>query len=156
MKRFIAVLFMVLLLQSQVFATVIPTGTLVIVQPYQTIDADDVKVGDNVSFKVHQPVKVNNEVVIKTGTEIQARVIKKKNNGILGIPGEIQIGEFQIITPNSESLRLTGMVSDEGENRYWANVGWIFVLPLLFIKGNDGKIPCTSTYMLHTAESFDF
>ena len=152
MKRFIIGLLTILLLQMQVLAVNIPSGTPVIVNPQNLIDADDVREGDNVKFTVIQPVKVNDEIVINTGTEVTAKIIKRKNNGILGIPGNIEIGEFSILTPENEIIRLTGTVTDTGEGRYWANVGWIFIitLPIIFIKGNDAKIPVNRTFILYT------
>ena len=150
MKNFITILFSLLLLQMPIFALSIPSGTPVVVKPQNLIDADEVKEGDNVKFTVIQPVKVNDEIIINTGTEVTAKIIKRKNNGILGIPGNIEIGEFNILTPENEIIRLTGTVTDAGEGRYWANVGWIFVFPLLFIKGNDAKIPVNRTYILYT------
>ena len=154
MKRFITGL-LLLLTQLQVCAATVPSNTLVVVQPQKLIDADNVKMGDNVIFMVSQPVKIEGKVVIPVGTEVKATVVKKKNNGILGIPGSIQIGEFQILTNDNKVLRLSGNIFDEGANRYWANVGWIFVFPLLFIKGNDGKIQPTLTHMLYTAEDIN-
>ena len=155
MKRLSALtLLLLLLLQLHAGAKNIPSGTLFVIQPQKLIDADDVKIGDQVNFHISQPVKAKGENVIPVGTEVIARVVKKKNNGILGIPGQIEIGEFQIKNTNN-TIRLSGNISDSGENRYWANVGWIFVFPLLFIKGNDGKIQPYSTYMLYTAEEVD-
>ncbi|MBR1425257.1 hypothetical protein IJ579_06820 [bacterium] len=152
MKKILSILLLILLLQVQTSALVLPSGTAIVVQPQYEIDADDVKIGSQVKFTVAQPVKVDNTVAIKVGTEIIAKVVKKKNNGILGISGYIQLGEFSIINSNNEIIMLSGSISDYGDNRYWANVGWIFVFPLLFIKGNDGKIPKHSTHILYTIE----
>lgn len=156
MKRIILLLFSLFVLAGlQGYSQTIPQGTLVVVQPLKTIDADDVKVGENVKFRIVNPVKVNGEVVFPHGTEVDAKIIKRKNNGILGIPGEIVIGEFKIITQNNEIIHLSGIVSDSGDNRYWANVGWIFVWPLLFVKGNDGKVFSHTTHMLYVAEEYE-
>lgn len=46
MKKFLSVVFTVLLLQVQALAVVIPDSTPVIVQPMQLVDADDYKLGD--------------------------------------------------------------------------------------------------------------
>ncbi len=154
MKKFITAVLLTFVLHLQVYSEVVPQGTLVVVQPQKIIDADDVKQGDTVKFNIIQPVKVNKEVVFKTGIEVSGKVTKKRNNGILGIPGEITISEFQIITQNNDIIRLTGTISDKGDNRYWANIGWFFVFPLLFIKGNDGKIFPNTTHMLYTAEDY--
>ena len=72
-------------------AVTIPQGTLVVVQPAKLIDADKVRTGDKVLFSVTQPVKINGETVIKMGTEVNAKITKRKNNGILGIPGELDV-----------------------------------------------------------------
>ncbi len=72
-------------------AVTIPQGPLVVVQPAKLIDADKVRTGDKVLFSVTQPVKINGETVIKMGTEVNAKITKRKNNGILGIPGELDV-----------------------------------------------------------------
>ncbi len=153
MKKILSVILLSLLLQVQVSATTIPSGTLVVVQPQQEIDADDVKAGDTVKFLVAQNVKVDNDIVIKSGAEAFAQVTKVKNNGILGLPGELEVSEFQILTDNNEVVRLRGSIIDKGIGRYWANVGWFFVFPLLFVKGNDGKIQKNTTHYLYTIEN---
>lgn len=155
MKKIFCAFLIILTIQLQSFAISIPQGTLVVVQSQKIIDADDVKLGDTVKFSTVQPVKSNGKIIFNTGTEVFGKITTRKNNGILGILGELEISEFQIITQDNKILRLTGIISDKGENRYWANVGWIFVFPLLFIKGNDGKIFPSRTYMLYTAEDMD-
>lgn len=152
MKKILSVIFTVLLLQIQAFAVVIPDSTPVIVQPMKMIDADNYKLGDQVKFAVLQPVKIDGKVVIKSGTEVLAQTIKKKNNFILGIPGEIEVGNFHIVTPSNEIIRLRGSISDKGNGKYWAHIGWFFLFPLLLVKGNDGKIPANSTLILYTIE----
>ena len=157
MKKFFAVLISVMLLQIQAFALTIPKGTLVLVRATKTIDADNVKVGDNVNFITVKPVKAGDNVLIPQGTEVNAKVTTRKNNGILGIPGEIEVSEFYILMPNNEIMYLSGIVSDKGVGRYWVNAGWVFIitLPMLFIKGNDGKIQPNSNYMLYTADDMN-
>ncbi len=91
MKKFFALLFLCLFIKSNVMAVTIPQGTLVVVQPAKLIDADKVRTGDKVLFSVTQPVKINGETVIKMGTEVNAKITKRKNNGILGIPGELDV-----------------------------------------------------------------
>ncbi len=147
MKKILSVIMLSLLLQSQIYAATIPEGTMVVVQPQKGIDADN--------FTVIHPVKVNNEVVIKSGREVTAEVVKKKNNGILGIPGELELGNFEMAASNNDIIRLRGTVVDKGEGRYWANVGWFFLFPILFVKGDDGKIPVNSTHRLYTVEDIN-
>ena len=99
-----------------------------------------------------ESVKVNGNVVVKQGTEVTAQVARLKNNFILGIPGEMELTNFQLMTSDSDPIPLRGNVKDKGEGRYWAHVGWFFLFPLLFVKGGDGKIPATVQYTMYTME----
>ncbi len=153
MKKLLSLLCSILLIQIQVCASILPAGTSIVVQSNKIIDADDVKTGDKVSFTVLQSVKAEGNVVIKAGTEVHAKVLKRKNNFIFGIPGEIQVGDFQILVGNN-IVRLRDTINDKGDSKYWANIGWIFVFPLLFIKGDDGRIPANS-YILYTIDDVD-
>ena len=106
------------------------------------------QVDENINFIVQDPVYINNKLVIKSGTLVVGQVVKLKNNSILGIPGEIQIGNFRISDSN-QIINLRGNITNKGTNRAWVNVGWFFwvALPLLFVKGNDGKISA-GTYQI--------
>ena len=154
MKKILAGILASLSFCSYCSALTLPQGTAVVVQAQKIIDADEIKEGDNVLFKTIQPIKASGKTIFNEGTEVNARVVKRKNNGILGISGELEIGEFQIVS-NNNIIRLSGTITDKGEGRYLANVGWIFVFPLLFIKGNDAKIFTTNSYILHTIEDID-
>lgn len=156
MKKILSTLLVFTLLQLHAIAAVIPEGTIISVQPKRLIDADKVTEGAPVYFETTYPVKVNGKTVIKPGTEVSARVIKRKNNFILGIPGELEIGNFELRTSNSDVIPLKGTVLNEGEGRYWAHVGWFFLFPLLFIKGNDGKIPVSYSVNLYTIEDSNY
>lgn len=129
----------------------IPAGTPITVYADTEIDADDVQVDENINFLVQDPVYINNKLVIKSGTLVVGQVVKLKNNSILGIPGEIQIGNFRI-SNNNQIINLRGNITDKGTNRAWVNVGWFFwvALPLLFVKGNDGKISAGTYQILYT------
>ena len=157
MKRVLSVIMFLLLLHLQVSAAMLPSGTPVVVQLQNEVDGDDVKVGDNIDFIVVQPVKSGDEVVIKSGALVSGRVIKKKNNFVFGVPGEIQVGNFQILSSNNEIIRLRGTIFDKGDNKYWVNLGWIFLItiPIVFVKGNDGKLEMNIQHMLYTIEDLN-
>ena len=155
MKKIFTLFLLGLFMQIQVYASTIPSGTLVVIQPQNMIDADEVRVGDTVSFVVVEPVKHDGQVIIKAGSEVLGTVTKRRNNSILGIPGELEVSDFKLKTQNGNMIRLRGAILDKADNRYWANIGWVFVFPLLFIKGNDGKIMQNTTHMLYTAEDIN-
>lgn len=154
-KKILSAMLIVLLMQVQSLAVVIPQGTMVVVQPQRGIDADNVKIGETVRFRVAQPVKIKEQVVIKSDTEVLADVVTKSNNFILGKPGKLGLNNFRIITLNNESIPLNGQMLDEGEGRYWANIGWFLLFPLLFIKGDDGKFNVNVSQTLFTLEDVE-
>lgn len=129
----------------------IPAGTPITVYVDAEIDADDVQVDENINFIVQDPVYINDKLAIKSGTSVVGQVVKLKNNSILSIPGEIQIGNFRISDSN-QIINLRGNITNKGTNRAWVNVGWFFwvALPLLFVKGNDGKISAGTYQILYT------
>ena len=157
MKKIIIAILTFVFVQSFACALNVPSGSIITIQPQNEIDADDYKTGDTINFTLVQPLKYNNNIIIKAGSEVTGTVVKNKNNGCFGIPGEIQISNFRIIDANQGDVRLRGSVISKGESKYWVNVGWIFLItiPMVFIKGQDAKVPMNSTYMLYTAEDID-
>ena len=152
MKKIFALLLVCLFMHTQVMAAVLPAGSVVHVQPSRMVDADKVKEGDQVEFQVVLPVKSNGEVLIKAGTIVTGQVTKKKNNFILGVPGHIEVGNFKIYQDDKDPITLRGNILDEGDNRYWCHIGWFFLFPVLFVKGDDGKIPMNSNHILYTVD----
>ena len=155
MKKFISLVLCLTFINLQAAAITLPEGKSIPIKPIKKIDADDLKQGETVKFEVSQPIKINGNIVIKQGTEVTAQVARLKNNFILGIPGEIELTNFQIITTDNDPILLRGSISDKGEGRYWTHVGWFFLFPLLFVKGGDGKIPQTVQYTMYTIEDVD-
>ena len=41
---------------------------------------------------------------------------------------------------------------NKGEDKYWVNLGWLFIftIPFVFIKGDDGKISTGKYQILYT------
>lgn len=155
MRKFICLVLCSLFLDLQATAVMLPEGKAIPIKPVKELIADDLKQGETVTFEVTHPIKVNGNVMIKQGTEVTAQVARLKNNFILGIPGELELTDFQIITGNNDLIPLRGNVIDKGEGRYWAHIGWFFLFPLLFVKGGDGKIPASVQYTMYTMEDVD-
>ena len=131
----------------------IPPGTAVVVYTENEIDADDVRAGQNLDFIVQESVIIDDITVIPSGTHVNAQVTKRKNNFILGIAGELQVGNFKIKAASDNMINLRGVIIDKGTNRAWCNIGWFFLFPLIFIKGNDGKIPAGTYQIVYTIGS---
>ncbi len=149
MKKFLSSLLIFMMMTMPCFAIEVPHGKAVQVQSSQKVDADIHKEGSTVKFQIAHPVIINNKVVFTRGTEVIGTVVHRKNNGIIGIPGSIEVGNFYINNNNGEQTYLTGTIKNEGDNRYWANIGWFFLFPILFIKGDDGFIKTNNIYTLY-------
>lgn len=155
MKKILLVLLLgVFMLNNVVLALGIPAGTPLIVTADKEIDADDVKLNQTVFFTTLEPVKVNGKTELKSGARVTGQVVKIKNNALIGLPGEIQVSNLKLNTPQGDYININGSVSDKGNGRYWANVGWFFLFPLLFIKGDDGKIQAGMPTTLRTLEDY--
>lgn len=137
--------------QSYAQQILIPSGTPISAYVEKLIDADDVNEGQEVILRVQQPVKIQGVTVIKANTPIIANVTEHKNNGIFGIPGRIAVGNFKIRLQDGNIINLSGSISHKGQNRYWVDfVAWFFLWPMLFVKGEDGKIQAGVQQMLYT------
>ena len=66
------------------------------------------------------------------------------------MPGKVQVGNFSLITEDNQQVYLCGIMQNKGMGREWANIGWFFLFPLLFIKGEDGKIEAGRYQIMHT------
>ena len=76
---------------------------------------------------------------------------KEKNEKIKSI-----ILLFSLLTEDNQKIYLRGIVKNKGMGREWANIGWFFLFPLLFIKGEDGKIEAGSCQTLYTINDIVF
>ncbi len=140
--------------QQEKIKVKIPAGTTVRIAADKEIDADNNKEGDNVYFTLLNPIIIEDYEVVKSGLRVEGRVIDKHNNFIFGKPGNITLGDFKLELANGEFIDLHGELYDKGEARWWANIGWLIVWPLLFVKGDDGKISQGTSKILHTSRDF--
>lgn len=159
MKKIIVLLLCmisVLNFQSLASSMEVPSGTPILITSDKEIDGDDVKLGQSIDFTTLDPVKINGRIVIKSGTQVTGQVIKRKNNNICGVAGEVQIGNFKLKTAQGDMLNLRGIMQDKGNARTWVNSGLIFIvtIPLIFIKGEDGKIAPGASQVLYTIGDF--
>ena len=138
-------------------AEFLPAGTPVQVAVDQPIDADLVKVGYPVAAHLVFPVKNQGRVVFPAGTAVQGKITRRKNNGIAGIPGYIEVGDFALKTPEGVSLPLIGTVFRQGESRVTGTLvaAYLMFFPIL-IKGQDGKVEAGAQSTLYTVEEYEY
>jgi hypothetical protein len=67
----------------------IPGGMAIEVEAPFTVSSQDVKVGDSISFRVVNPVKVDGVVVVAAGATATARVVKASRGGHFGRAGRL-------------------------------------------------------------------
>lgn len=78
-------------------AVTVPEGSLVELETAYTINSQYVRVGDAVSFRVVNPVKVGGVIVIEPGATATARVVKASRGGHFGRAGRLAF-EMQEVT----------------------------------------------------------
>lgn len=128
----------------------IPSGRPVQINLSQTLDADNIKEGETVRFSTLTVIREGDTAIVPAGAIVTAKVVRKKNNFIFGVPGMLTLGNFQLLF-NEEVFPLSCTVTIQGEERYAASLigGWLILLPF-FIKGEDAKAVEGSQYTCQT------
>ena len=150
MKKFLILFFVFMFIGLDCTASVLPSETDITIRPKQEINADYIKEGDTVIFETVENVLNDDKIVISKGTSVFGKVKKKRNNFIFGTPGYITLGDFEMRANDGSKVTLSGTISNMGTARYWTVLPGVLVIPLLFIKGNDGKISGNTIYTLYT------
>jgi hypothetical protein len=163
MRAFIALLAAAWLFNPTLMAPVLAagkleTGTPVLLTVDKEVDADEVKLGETVSFTVQQPVKQDGVVVIPAYTPAMGIVTKRKNNFIFGVAGAFEVGNIKLHMADNSLLPIKATVYDKGNSRHGFLFGlllWI-TLPLIFAKGEDGKIAKGTEVLDYTAQEIAY
>jgi hypothetical protein len=163
MKTFIALLAAAWLFNPALMAPVLAAGTLepgtpVLLTVDKEVDADDVKLGETVNFMVQQPVKQDGVIIIPANTPAMGTVTKRKNNFIFGVAGAVEVENIKLHMVDNSLIPIKATVNDKGNSRHGFLFGlllWI-TLPLIFVKGEDGKIAKGTEVLGYTAQEIAY
>lgn len=141
----------------------IRAGLPIMVQLTQDLSSKDMAIGQSISARVTNDVKVDNIVVISAGSIAKGQVIsitKPKGVGRAGSIG-IMINSVQAVDGTQIQLSSTN-ISREGNDQ--KGLAWglgiagclltgIGFVVMFFIKGEDGKIPAGTTIDTNVASN---
>lgn len=120
-------------------------GTIIPVRPITTINGKNAEKEQQVKFQTSDNVKVDNVVVIPSGTTVFAKVVNNRKATVFGTKGILTIKMEYLILENGEKIYLDGDVTVSGKNKTPLAVGLGCILwPLLFIHGTNAILPVTN------------
>ncbi len=108
-------------------ARVMPSGTLIVVTPRETISSKHIETGSRVAFTVTSDVVENGAVVIPRGSVVQATVSWKTGRAIGGKSGKFELS-FNSVYARGHEYALRGTHRQEGRgNTVGALLGSILI-----------------------------
>jgi hypothetical protein len=139
-------------LVASVNEVIIPAGTPVIIKSVSTINSKTMISGSIASFVVERDVKIRDKTVIKAGSEVKARILYARKNGMVGKPGVIQISDFDIKAVDGTSIPIRASFISNGKDKSdkVLSTALLFGLPFLMIKGGNAKIPAGTVKTVFT------
>jgi len=124
--------------------TVLPVGTLVVLETTNLVSSKDAQVGQTISLRVKYDVKIKGKLVIKAGSAGSAQVVTAEHRKGMGKQGSLSIKPSVVQAVDGQMVPLTGSGSSSaGDDTKGAAIGLAVVVSPLFLlkKGKDATIP---------------
>ena len=116
----------------------LPGQTLVVIRTTQHIDAEQYKVGATVILDVAVDVKIDDQVLIASGTPVMAIMDQAQTEGMIGSGGEIALSIQSTTAVDGTVIALTGNWRAKGEEEVGGTVAVGLILcPLALL--NEGE-----------------
>lgn len=121
-------------------------GTNVRLRLDNTINSENVNVGQTIQFSVSSEVKVDDKVVIESGAPAIGKVVDAEDNGMLGKPGKlgIQLTSVKAVDGQDVMINATKVVKGKSKQTTALVVTLILCVFGLFIKGKDASLQAGS------------
>lgn len=121
---------------------VLKSGTAVNLELMSTINANKVKTGEIVDFRVLNDVKVDGNVVIPAGSIAKGQIVSAEKNGLLGGAGELSLTVRSVVATDGTTVPLTASsLNDEGQDKLVISMVLTLLCVLGFlIKGGKAEI----------------
>jgi len=84
----------------------VPAGTEVIVHLDRALRSDRASVGDNFTAEITQPLRVENRIVLPTGTKIRGEVVTAEPAGRAGSPARLGVRFAEVLLPHERILAI--------------------------------------------------
>ena len=125
----------------------IPGGTPVIVKLLSEIGSGTQKKGDRVAMAVASDVYVKNQLVIKAGTPVEAKVDDVSKRFIAGIGGYLKLSVQSVTSTGGTVVPIKFEQSSSGETSLWSVIlGVVCCICVLLIPGKDVTIQAGTLY----------
>lgn len=130
----------------------LPAGTPIVLRNMETINSSNITNGSSVMFTVINDVVVDDKVLIKAGSIVNAQVNYAKKKNYAGVAGEITISDFAAKAVDGTYVPLRATLSSKGEEKMGLSIGLGVVICILFllIQGDDAVIPAGTTKSVYT------
>lgn len=121
---------------------VLKSGTPVYLELMSTVNANKVKSGEVVDFRVINDVTIDGNVVIPAGSIAKGQVVSAEKNGILGGAGELSLTVRSVTAADGTTVPLTASsLDDEGQDKLVVSIVLtLFCLFGFLIKGGKAEI----------------
>ncbi len=107
-----------------------------------TTKGKNLKVGYRFQMETAEPIMVNGQIVIPTGSPATGEITEVRNKGMWGKSGRIN-ARVLYVRANGRQIRMTGQLDDKGTTGTVGVVGAVALLPVagFFMTGTSANIP---------------
>lgn len=121
---------------------VLKAGTAVMLELVSSVNANNVKTGDIVEFRVLNDVRAEGIVVISAGSIARGQVVTASKNGLFGSPAELSITVKSAVAVDGTYVPLmtSNLNSDGKDNLVVSIVVTVFCLFGFLIKGGKAEL----------------
>ena len=133
---------------------VIPDGSEFTVVTVDEITSKTAVEGDPLTFKVHEDVKIDGQIVIAKDTIVKGTVAEAKKSGRMGRGGSLGIRVESTMTVDNQKLKLRSTKGKEGDDKTGTTVALVVLFgPLGFLKkGKNAVIKPGTQIKVYTDE----
>lgn len=130
----------------------LPAGTPIVLRNMEAIDSSNIANGSSVMFTVVNDVIVDDKVVIKAGSVVNAQVTYAKKKNYAGVAGEITVSDFAVKAVDGTYIPLRATLNAKGEEKMGLSIGLGLFICVLFLlmKGDEAVIPSGTTKSVYT------
>jgi hypothetical protein len=131
------------LTQAEPEKLILPAGTPIVISFDSAITPLTHSLGQRVSLRVAEPVKVDGKTVIEAGAVVVAEISRSQKKGAVGKPAVIGISLLSVTTVDGSSIAISGQKVVEGENKQTTSLVVTIICCVLglIMKGGDAEIP---------------
>lgn len=132
---------------TQADEIILENGTMIPLKLRDNLSSKTLHEGDIINFITDDDIKLNNEILIKEGTNATGYISELTKSGRIGKAGEFSIKLDKLQLKDGTKVPLTGQILKKGKDRVVVALALTLCLPpssgifFLLIKGTDATLP---------------